>query len=179
MPDQKPTDPASRTADPAPRNRPPVVLLAGVAVVMVLEAVGVYALVSMTGKAPKLSAAAVHEGDLAHDQAPVEILLVEDAFQNMSTNRVWLWQTQVYLKVPAQHETYVSEQLRKRKAEIVEGVALIIRRAQHAQLREPELKTITRQLTAYVNSVFGQDDRGEDRVSRVVIATFRGQPVDY
>ena len=68
--------------------------------------------------------------------------------------------------------------LENKAAEIKEGVAMIFRRAQHSQLKEPGLETINRQISAYVNQAIGKDAEGHERVVRVVIPKCRGFPGD-
>lgn len=164
--------------DSTPKKKPPLMLILVVAGIMIIEGLGVFLFVSLTGRAPQTAEADLQTGpDLERDSL-VEIALVKDDFQNMSTNRVWLWRTELFLKVRKKNEAYVTEQLERRSAEIHEGIARIIRRAQHSHLKEPDLKTIGRQFSAYVHSVFGDDPDGLPRVERVIIATFKGHPVN-
>jgi len=65
-----------------------------------------------------------------------------------------------------------------RRAEISAGVNQIFRRAQHNHLKEPELRTLRRQLEALVADVFGTDASGEPRVEEVIIASLNGQPME-
>ena len=76
----------------------PLILVGVVGVLMLVEAVGVYALVTMTG--PKNSAAQV-DIDVIEDESErlVEVLLVEDRFINMQTGRVWQWAATVHIKL--------------------------------------------------------------------------------
>jgi hypothetical protein len=102
-------------------------------------------------------------------EATVEVPLLEEKFRNMQTGRVWIWDTAIVLKVKARNQEFVEKELEKRSAELHEGVAMIFRRAPHSQLKEPELATVNRQVTAYVNQIIGKDSEGRDRIERVVI----------
>lgn len=145
-----------------------------IAVIMVVEGAGVFFLVGMMSgpKGAEASEMAMLEG--TGDDAPVEIDLVEDRFQNMSTGHVWEWRVQIVLRVRQKNSAHI-ETIKERDAALLkEGVALIFRRAQDRHLREPGLETITRQLTTYVNEIFGVDADGMPRVDRVLVPECKG-----
>lgn len=159
------------------KKKLPIKVIAIVAALMLGEGAVVFVFISMMGRGPQDADAAVLAGQVeAGRNAPVEILLVDDRFQNHSTGRVWLWETKVYIKVKKKNETFVQEILDQRKAEIATGVGQIIRSAQQGHLKEPHLETIGREITAFVNKTFGTDPDGENRVDRVLIPKCRGIP---
>ena len=53
---------------------------------------------------------------------------------------------------------------------------MIIRRSAHAHLTEPGLETLHRQISAYVEGVFGFDPEGEPLVERVLLPKCQGLP---
>jgi len=146
-----------------------------IAVIMVVEGAAVFFLVNMMSgpKGAMASEMALLEG--TGEDAPVEIGLVEDErFQNMSTGHVWEWRVEIVLRARQKNEAHI-ETIKERDAALLkEGVALIFRRAQDRHLREPGLETITRQLTTYINEVFGVDADGMPRVDRVIIPECKG-----
>jgi flagellar basal body-associated protein FliL len=174
----------STDSQPAPegaadkKKRPPVKVLAIVGGLMVAEAAAVYLFVGMTGSRAQNAAAEIKGAEENALEQPVEISLVDDKFQNMQTGRVWMWDVQIVLKVKKKHEEYITTELARREAEIKEGVAQVMRRAQHSHLREPELTTLNRQLTAYLDTVFGPDADGESRIERVMIPKCKGFQVE-
>lgn len=174
MPD---TEKPDREEQQDAKRRLPMKMMVVVASIMLLEGAGVFLFVTMTGGGAA-SAVAVEGGDEADRESTVEILLCKDRYQNMSTNRLWRWDAEVYMKVRKKNEPFVTETMEHRAAEIQAGLAQIFRSAQHSHLKEPELKTITRQLTAYVNEIFGEDPDGMPRVDRVMITTLNGLPTD-
>jgi flagellar basal body-associated protein FliL len=164
----------------AAKKKSPVKAIAIVGALMLVEAVGVFMVVGMTSKKPAEAEAKHLEGHAEADkEAQVEIPLIEDKFQNMSTGRVWVWDAGVVLKVKKKNEEYVAEQLEARAAEIKEGISMIFRRAQHSQLKEPGLETVNRQLLTYVNKTLGTDAEGLNRVERVLIPKCKGFPADF
>ncbi len=149
-----------------------------VAVMMIAEGAGVFFLVSSMG-GPKTVAATELEGlEGTGEEAPVEIELVKDRFQNMQTGRVWEWRVEIFLKVRQKNVDEILAIQERDAAAIKEGVARIFRRANDRHLREPELETITRQLTTYLNTVFGLDADGFPRIDRVIIPECKGFPAD-
>jgi flagellar basal body-associated protein FliL len=156
----------------------PMILIGVVGVLMLLEAVGVYALITMTG--PKTSEAAVDiETEVDESERIVELLLVEDRFINISTGRVWQWAATVHLKLKNKNLEKAQGELEKRQAEISEGVAEIIAGASDRHLREPSRETVKRQIGAFVQEVFGNDADGEPRVEKIVISRWLPSPLDF
>ena len=163
-------------ADTSAKKKPPIVLLAVVAILMLAEAGVVYVVASMTSGGSNASATEL-EGEVAEGDELVEVELLADQFQNTQSGRVWEWQTEIYVKVRQKNlegPRGVTLTLERRNAEIKEGVALIFRRAQHKHLQEPGLQTISRQVSAYINEVFGNDADGLPRIERVVIPVCKG-----
>lgn len=152
-----------------------VKLLAIVMAIMAVEGVGIFLFVTMMSSTPK-DAAAELVTDEADPEALVEILLTDEQYQNMTSNQVWIWEAEIYLKVRRKNQDFVQGQLEQRSAEIQEGITQIFRRAKLTELREPDFRTGSRQLTAVINDVFGTDADGLPRVERIVIAKLRGFP---
>ena len=150
-------------------------LLAIILAVMAVEGVGVFFFVTMMSSTPE-DAVAELVTDETDPEALVEVLLTEEQYQNMTSNQVWIWEAQIYLKVRRKNLEFVERQLEQRTAEIQEGITQIFRRAKLTELREPDFRTGSRQLTALVNDVFGMDADGLPRVERLVIAKLRGFP---
>jgi len=156
----------------------PLILVGVIGVVMLLEAVGVYAVTSMMS--PKTAEAEVGVEELVdEDELTTEMLLVEDRFINISTGRVWQWQATIHVIVKNKNLERVTADMEKHAAEIKEGVSEIIASAQDRHLREPARDTIKRQLSAYVNELFGSDAEGVPRIERVVISRWVPSPSDF
>lgn len=150
-----------------------------VGALMLVEGVVVFGAVKMLGGGPSSADAAQVEGEeQASQEAPVEIELVKDAFQNMQTGRVWEWKVQIFIRVREKNVEEVTKIQERDSATIKEGIAMIFRRAHDRHLREPGLETITRQITAYLNEVFGVDPEGIARFERVIIPELKGFPAD-
>tara|TARA_E500000318_G_scaffold67394_1_gene62245 strand:- start:210 stop:737 length:528 start_codon:yes stop_codon:yes gene_type:complete len=175
MADEQPSPEA--TEEPKKKGSP-LILVGVVGVLMLLEAVGVYAVVTMMG--PKSSEASVNISEVEDEsERLVEVLLVEDRFINMQTGRVWQWAATVHIKLRSKNLERVQGEMERRQAEISEGIAEIISAAKDRHLREPNKETVRRQFTAFVNEIFGEDADGEPLVEQIVISRWLPSPLDF
>lgn len=175
MADEKPDKEA--TEEEQPKKKAPILTLAIVAVVMVLEGIGAIGFIMFSGSgAADASANSIEGEELAEQEKTVEIALVDGRFQNHTGGNAWSWNFEAVLQVKKKNEEEINLEIERRKAEITEGVALIIRRSAHAHLMEPGLETLHRQVAAYIEQVFGFDPDGEHLVERVLIPRCQGYP---
>lgn len=149
-----------------------------VAALMVAQAGGMFVVMRMMG-GPKAADATELEGlEGSGEEAPVEIELVKGQYQNMSTGRVWEWRVEVFLRVRQKNVAEIERVMARDEALIQEGISKIFGRAQDRHLREPGRETMTRQLTAYLNEIFGVDPDEFPIVDRVLIPELKGFPAD-
>lgn len=176
--EKKPAAEAKKEAAAPAKKKPPIKVIGMVAAIMVAEAAGVYFLVGMSGPKNAVAEVDVHGAEQALGQQTVEIDLIDDKFQNMQTGHVWMWDIQVVIKTTKKNEPTITGELEKRAAEIKEGISQIVRRAQYSHLKEPDLVTLNRQLTAFADKIFGHDAQGNSRVDRIMIPKCRGMDVE-
>lgn len=177
---EKPARPAAaKEGEPAPKKKLPIKVIGAVAVLMVLEGIGLFVVLGMTG--PAKSEAHTAATELVHDDGELtsELEIVSEKFQNLQTGRVWIWDVAIFVQAKNKNLESVEEALGRRNAEIKEGVSQIISRAQHAQLKEPERQTLNRQLTGYFQELFGTGADDKPLVERVLIPKCRGFPADF
>ncbi|MBK7405768.1 MAG: hypothetical protein IPJ41_14400 [Phycisphaerales bacterium] len=159
------------------KKKSPILTIAIVAVVMVLEGVAALGFIMFSGGGPSKAEAQDIEGaQKAEEEQTVEIKLVEGRFQNMASGRAWTWAVDIVLQTRKKDEERVKAELDRRSAEITEGVGLIIRRAAHSHLTEPGLETLHRQIDAYVQQIFGATPAGDPYVTKVLIPKCQGTP---
>lgn len=179
MPDSKQTAaPAPAPDTTAPKKKSRLPLFAGVGALMAAEAAAVFVIAKITGAPQAAHAHEVVGHEHAAAEAPVELLFVTDRFQNVQTGKVWIWKVEAHLKVKASNESAVSARLGGSAAEVTERVGQIVRRAQHNQLTEPDLRTLNRQLVALAKEVLGTDAEGQPLFDRVMISKCEGFPAD-
>lgn len=161
------------------KKKSPMLTLAIVAVVMVLEGVGAIGFIMLSGHGASDAGATGIEGQQqAEAEKTVEIPLVDGRFQNNASSRPWIWNVEIVLQVKKKNQERVQGELDRRKSEIAEGIALIIRRAAHSHLMEPGLETLHRQVNAYIQQVFGTDADEDPLVERVIIPRCQGAAQD-
>lgn len=149
-----------------------------VAALMIAEAGGLFVLIKGMGGPGAVEASELVGLEGTGEEAPVEIMLVEDRFQNMQAGRVWEWRTQIFMRVRQKNVEEINRIMERDAASLKEGISMIFSRAQDRHLREPGRETITRQLTSYLNEVFGLDADGLPRIDRVIIPELKGFPAD-
>ncbi|MCB9846183.1 MAG: hypothetical protein H6811_09385 [Phycisphaeraceae bacterium] len=162
------------------KKKSPILVIAIVAGLMVVEGAGVALFMAMSGAPSQAGAAGIAGTDEADGEALQEVELFRGRFQNLATGRVWDWEVEIFLKVREKYVDKVRSTMERRKAEINEGLARIFRKSQHNQLKEPGLQTISRQVTAYMLEVFGADPAdGVPYVERVLLPKCDGYPADF
>lgn len=122
--------------------------------------------------------AEIVETDSAEGELVSELMIVSDRFPNHQSGKIWLWDTEIQIQVKQKDLEYVERLLEERNAEIKTGVSALWRNAHHRYLTEPNLETMTRQLTEYLNNTLGESADGESRVHRVLIPRCVGMPGD-
>ena len=173
MPDETPQD------QPKAAGKPSKKVLIIVGAIMALEGAAVVGIMMFTGVPSSADAAALVGEEQALREQIVELELVRDNFQNMHGDRIWVWDTEIRLKVREKNREYVTQQLTERQGEIIEGISLIFRRAQPSHLKEPGLETLNRQLTALFHEIFGYHPDGSARIERILIPRCLGYPSDF
>lgn len=170
-----------KPAEEAPAaKKPPIKLIGIVGAIMAIEAVGVFLAVGALGHKPE-SAEAKHlegAGDHASGEEIIELPLLDDKFQNLSSGTTWMWDCALAIQVKKKNEDYAKDRLKSREAEIKEGISMIFRKATLNQLKEPGLETINRQVTAFLTTIIEPDKEKVSRVERVLIPKARGFAMD-
>lgn len=122
--------------------------------------------------------AEIVETDNAAAEIVSELLIVSDRFPNHQSGKIWLWDTEIQIQIKQKNLEHVQRILEERNAEVKTGVSALWRNAHHRHLTEPSLETMTRQLSEFLNSVFGEDADGVSRVYKVLIPRCVGLPSD-
>jgi len=169
---------AKQTA-PEPPKKKSLKTLIIIAVMFIGEGVGVMVMMKALGKPDQVQGQGLVDDQLATLERLHEVPVVSDRFPNSFTGRMWLWQADILTQVKEKNLSNVQGALEDRKAEIKTGISRIFRAAHHNYFTEPNLETLTRQVTEYLREVFGKDASGENRIVRVLIPKCVGFPADY
>lgn len=165
---------------PAPaKKKPPIVAMAAVVVVMIVEAAVVFVVAGMTSGGSSAKASELHEEHGTESENVAEIPLFQGKFQNLTSGRTYIWETEIVLEVRQKNAEHITQQLEQRQAAVREAIARIYRRTQHTQLKEPGSESLIRQLTAMLDEFFGPDAEGHSRIERVLVPVCDGYPADF
>lgn len=160
-------------------GKPPMKVLLIVGAIMAIEGLLVAGIMMFTGAPSGANAAELMGEEMAKREQLFELELVRDKFQNMHGERIWVWDTEIRLRVREKNREFIEQQLAQRQGEIIEGISLIFRRAQPSNLKEPGLETLNRQITALAHEIFGNHPDGSPRIDRVLIPRCLGYPSDF
>jgi len=160
------------------KKKSPMLVLGVVGAIMLLEGAAVVMVMKMTA-GPKSAGAAMVGQDADANNETVEVELINTRFQNLTTNRVWDWEVEIHLKVLTKDAARVTQVLDRRNAEIRDGIATIFRRAPHAQLKDPERRTIVTQVHALLDEIIGRSETDSSLIARVLVPTCDGYPADF
>lgn len=177
--EKKPEGGGEAEAKPA-KKKPPMVPIAVVAAVMAVEGALVFVVAGMTKGGQTASASELHEGGHGTEgEEMAEVPVFQGKFQNQTSGKVWIWETEIVLEVRQKHAEHITHELERRQAAVRDAISRIYRRAQLAQLREPGSETITRQLTTMLDEFFGPDAEGHSMVERVLVPVCDGYSADF
>lgn len=154
MAKEAPAAPAAPEA--APKKKLPIVPLAGVLVLLLLEGAVLFFVMGKAGGPSETKGAELHHPELSEGEKLVEILVVKDKFPNGATGRSWIWDVEIQVQVKSKNAGHVQAVLASRSAEIKTGLARIWRTAQHNYFNEPSLETLTRQVKNLLDDIMSE-----------------------
>jgi flagellar basal body-associated protein FliL len=136
-----------------------LVVLAAILGVMLLEGVGVFVIMRMTGEP-----AAGHAGEVAVD--PAELLAKMDAEVSLGTcdavnkksGQSLVIHIVVSARVAADKLNHVTRLIERRESTIKDRIQMILRSADPQHLNEPNLDTLKRQLKFAMEDILGDEE---------------------
>ena len=146
-----------------------VILLA----VLLIKGAAISVAFLLSGGPADVDGAVAAEDEEAQRNELIETLVVAGKFQNTKTNRSYLYDTEVFIKVRRKHQKEIEGELELKRAAITMAIATIIRSAEPVHLQEPKLATLIRQIKAALQEQLSADeDSGETKVEQVTIPKF-------
>ncbi len=144
---------------------------------MVAEGLGIFFAMKFFGSEPDPT---VGMTQLAVTTQPFgeskEVELAKVRVQNTNGARPLLYTVCVNLKVPADKETFITEDfLKNRQATVTDTISRIIRSADGKHLSEPGLETLKRRIGIELGTLLGDDKLIEE----VLIPEFTPMPMGY
>lgn len=157
----------------------PLMPIIAVAAVLLIEAAVIVGLFMFSGGPSEVKAEPGVEDMLAVGEQPAEVLVLAGKFQNTKSGRSFMYDTEIYIKTKQKHFDYLTEKKEAMQATITKDITTIFRRAEPSHLREQELATLTRQISAALENRFGDDDNDEPYVDEVLITKCMEFASDY
>lgn len=162
-------DNQTTTAQDGGNKRLPFKTLLMLVAVLLIEGAAISAVFILAGPAD-VKAEGKLEDPLAAQEAPAEVLVLADKFQNTRRGRAYLYDTEIYIVVATKHREQIEAAIESKKAAITADIATIIRKAEPAHLMEHELATLRRQIQASLDKRLGyQLGDGEPYIQEVLI----------
>lgn len=149
----------------------PLIPIIAVASVLLLEAVVIVALFMFSGGPSEVKAEPGVIDELAALEEPAEVLVLAGKFQNTKSGRSFMYDTEIYVVTKQKHFDFMEEKKEQMQASITKDITTIFRRAEPSHLREQELATLTRQVTAALEERFGNDAESDEPYVQEVLIT--------
>ncbi|WP_432799466.1 hypothetical protein [Poriferisphaera sp. WC338] len=149
-------DNAENTAE-APKKKMPIKTFIAVFAVLLIEAVAITAVFMLSGSPDPVTADSAAIDEAANGEKSMEMLLVQDKFQNTRTGRAYLYDAAINIVIKNKNEGAVTEIIDANKARIEADISNIYRKAEPAHLMEFELSTLKRQIMSVLTNRFGMD----------------------
>lgn len=147
----------------------PMKTLLVILAVMLLEGAGIVGFMMMSSGPSEVSGDTLQAELDAQQNKLVEVLVVEERFDNLNSGRTILYDTGIYVKVKKKHEEKVKMNLKESVATIKSEIGQIIRQSEVAQLNEPTKSTLTRRVKKMMDERFGMDESDEPIIGQVLI----------
>ncbi|MBB6430749.1 hypothetical protein [Algisphaera agarilytica] len=157
----------------------PLMPIIAVAAVLLIEAVAIVALFMFSGGPSEVKAEPGVVDELAALEEPAEILVLTGKFQNTKSGRSFMYDTEIYIVTKQKHFDTMTMKKEAMQASITKDITTIFRRAEPSHLREQELATLTRQVSAALENRFGNDENEEPFIQEVLITKCMEFASDY
>lgn len=157
----------------------PLMPIIAVAAVLLVEAAVIVALFMFSGGPSEVKAEPGVADELALGEAPAEVLVLAGKFQNTKSGRSFMYDTEIYIITKQKHFDAMTEKKESMQATITKDITTIFRRAEPSHLREQELATLTRQVSAALENRFGNDENEEPYIQEVLITKCMEFASDY
>jgi flagellar basal body-associated protein FliL len=156
---------------PAPdgKKKLPIKTVLVLVVALLIEGIAISAVFILAKGPEPIKADAGLPDELADQEKEVEVLVIAEKFQNTRTGRSYLYDTEIYVIVRKKYADEVDETIQGMQAQLSTQIATIFRRAEPSYLMEPELATLTRQVSSVLTEKIGLESSGEPYVMGTLI----------
>ena len=160
------------------KSKPPMKTVALVLLMLVLEGGAIIAAMMMFGGPSDVEAVPLPEGG-ERSLATAEVPLLHERFTNLARGVSMVYDTEILLVVPAEHQVKVEELLESKRGQIRAGVSRIWRSAEAAYFNEPGYETLSRQTQDFILTLFDSEPAEGAYIQRVLIPKCMGFRNDF
>ena len=174
---------AEDAKNPAPEEKKglPVKTIAMVGVMLVAEAGLILGAMKMLGGPSEVQGVpldgAGEDGEAA--VATVEIPLLHERLANSSRGTTMVYDTEILLVVPAEHQVFVEQQLEEKRGQIRTGVSHIWRAARPSYFEDPGYETLSQQVRELLLGLIDGSPKEGTYIERVLIPKCMGFRNDF
>lgn len=153
------------------KKKLPLKMVITLAAVFLIEAGAISALFLMFG-GPKESGAVTSPDELALLEQVHEQQLVSGRFTNNKTGKTKIFQVEIYVGVREKNRKAVDKLLETKGKLVQARIGEIFRQAEPAQLIDPNLTTLERQIKAALDDMVGYDKQGQPLIETVFFSEY-------
>lgn len=168
-------------AQPEPAKSSSKKTMIMVAVILVVEAVGIIGVMKFLGGGPAPVHANEHEAtpEKSEDDKIVETQVLKAQMPNNKSGVTYVYDSEIYVQVKQKHVGAVDEEIEQFQNEIKAEITAIWRIAEPQYFQEPKLENLTRKVYAMLNERFGNDkESSEPIITKCVIVMSTGFRID-
>lgn len=151
-----------------------------IAAILAVEVVAVVLIVRLVAGPASVDAAAIAEkSEVIGDERIVETMVLHAKLPNARSGITYLYDAEIYVQTQEKHVQRVQRELDQFSNEIRASVSAIWRTAEPHHFQEPNLETLTRNVSTLLSDRLGADaETGEPIVRKCVIVMGTGFRID-
>ena len=167
-------------ADQPTRKKRPLLMVALIGAVLVVEAVIILGVVLIVGGPAEVVAnVSPTRVETAEEDRIVEILVLDARMPNNRSGITQIFETEIYVQVKRKFHDRVAGELEQFRNEIRADLTAIWRTSDPQHFQEPKLENLTRKVYALLTARFGRDPQsGEPIIRKTVIDMGTGLRVE-
>jgi flagellar basal body-associated protein FliL len=165
-------------ADKATKKKPPVKTVALVLLMLIVEGVALVGVMMVFGGPSEVQGVTIEGGGDSAD-ASVEIPLLHERFTNLARGVSMVYDTEILLVVPGEHQATVEQMVESKRGQIRAGISRIWRSAEASYFNEPGYETLSRQTEDFLNTLFDSQPEEGRYIGEVLIPKCMGFRNDF
>lgn len=160
------------------KSKPPIKTVLLVLVMLLVEGVALVGIMMVFGGPSEVHAVEL-DGQTGEGESAVEIPLIHERFTNLARGVSMVYDTEILLVVPSEHQARVEEMVESKRGQIRAGVSRIWRSAEASYFNEPGYETLSRQTEDFLRALFDHEPEDTPYIREVLIPKCMGFRNDF